>query len=109
MFRFSSFLAAAVLATAVPALAALPTFTGRVVHVSTDNIKVQRADGTVKSFLLVPHFDQVFQFDGRTTYQMKRLQNGDRVRVFYDEHALGIRHADRIVDLSARGDRVVHG
>jgi hypothetical protein len=38
----------------------------------------------------------VFQFDGKTTYQMKRLP-GKRARVYYDDRALGIRHADRIV------------
>ncbi len=84
--------------TAVPALAATHEFSGRVVHVSTDNIKVQNMpSGKVLSFLIVPHFDQVFQFDGKTTYQMKRLTPGKRVKVYYDERALGVRHADRIV------------
>jgi len=83
---------------AVPALAATHEFSGRVLHVSTDNIKVKNMrSGKVLSFLIVPHFDQVFQFDGKTTYQMKHLTSGKRVRVYYDERALGIRHADRIV------------
>jgi hypothetical protein len=83
---------------AVPAFAATHEFSGRVVHVSTDNIKVENMPSRkVLSFLVVPHFDQVFQFDGKTTYQMKRLTPGKRVKVYYDERALGIRHADRIV------------
>ncbi len=86
-----------IVGTAVPAFAATHEFSGRVLHVSTDNIKVENMpSGKVLSFLIVPHFDQVFQFDGKTTYQMKRLP-GKRVKVYYDERALGIRHADRIV------------
>ncbi len=86
------------LSAAQPAAAATHEFTGRVVHVSTDNIKVENMpSGHVMSFLLMPHFDQVFQFDGKTTYQMKHLRPGKRVSVFYDDRALGIRHADRIV------------
>jgi hypothetical protein len=87
-----------ILGTAIPAFAATHEFTGQVLHVSTDNIKVENLrSGNVQSFLIVPHFDQVFQFDGKTTYQMKRLTAGNRVKVYYDERALGIRHADRIV------------
>ena len=82
---------------AAPATAATHEFSGRVLHVSTDNIKVEnKANGKTQSFLVMPHFDQVFQFDGKTTYQMKRLP-GKRVKVYYDERALGIRHVDRIV------------
>jgi hypothetical protein len=82
---------------AAPAFASTREFSGRVLHVSTDNFKVKNwANGKVASFLLLPHFDQVFQFDGKTTYQMKRLP-GKRARVYYDDRALGIRHADRIV------------
>lgn len=82
--------------TTLPALA--DTFYGYVEHVSTENIKVYdpRTEQT-KSFLLVPKFDQVFQFDGKTTYQMKRLRPGTFVKVIYDQHALGARHADKIV------------
>ena len=50
-----------------PAQSATMKFTGRVVHVSTDNIKVESTNGKVMSFMLLPHFDQVFQFDGKTT------------------------------------------
>jgi hypothetical protein len=88
------------LGTALPALASTHEFTGRVLHVSTENIKVKNTpSGQTMSFLLLPHFDQVFRFDGKTTYQMKFLHPGKHVAVYYDERALGIRHADRIVVL----------
>jgi len=32
---------------------------------------------------------------------MTKIKSGDRVTIYYDQKALGIRHADRIVDLSA--------
>ena len=74
---------------------------GTLVHISTTNIKV-KDDKTGKelSFLLVPHFDQVFSGDGKTTYQMKALHSGQLVKVFYDQKMLGARHADRILVLN---------
>jgi hypothetical protein len=87
--------------TAAPA-AAVPVGSswveGTLVHVSTTNIKI-KDDKTGKelSFALVPHFDQVFSGDGKTTYQMKSLHSGQLVKVFYDQKMLGMRHADRIL------------
>ena len=74
---------------------------GTLVHISSANIKV-KDDKTGKelSFLLVPHFDQVFSDDGKTTYQMKALHSGQLVKVFYDQKLLGQRHADRILVLN---------
>jgi len=74
---------------------------GTLVHVPSANIKV-KDDKTGKelSFLLVPHFDQVFSADGKTTYQMKALHSGQLVKVFYDQKLLGARHADRILVLN---------
>jgi hypothetical protein len=74
---------------------------GTLVHVSDNNIKV-KDDKTGKelSFLLVPHFDQVFSSDGKSTYQMKALHSGQLVKVFYDQKFLGQRHADRILVLN---------
>jgi hypothetical protein len=74
---------------------------GTLVHISTNNIKI-KDDKTGKelSFLLVPHFDQVFSDDGKTTYQMKALHSGQLVKVFYDQKLLGQRHADRILVLN---------
>jgi hypothetical protein len=71
---------------------------GTLVHISTTNIKI-KDDKTGKElgFLLVPHFDQVFSSDGKTTYQMKSLHSGQLVKVFYDQKFLGYRHADRIL------------
>jgi len=80
---------------------------GTLVHVSSANIKV-KDDKTGKelSFLLVPHFDQVFSGDGKTTYQMKALHSGQLVKVFYDQKLLGARHADRILVLNRMETKV---
>ena len=74
---------------------------GTLVHISTSNIKI-KDDKTGKElgFVLVPHFDQVFSADGKTTYQMKSLHSGQLVKVFYDQKAFGIRHADSILVLN---------
>ena len=74
---------------------------GTLVHISSANIKV-KDDKTGKelSFLLVPHFDQVFSYNGKETYQMKSLHSGQLVKVFYDQKLLGARHADRILVLN---------
>jgi hypothetical protein len=74
---------------------------GTVTHVSTTNIKVKVAStGQELSFLLVPHFDRVFSSDGKTTVQMSTIHPGSLVKVYYDQKALGIRHADRILVLN---------
>ena len=74
---------------------------GTLVHISSTNIKI-KDDKTGKElgFLLVPHFDQVFSDDGKTTYQMKALHSGQLVKVYYDQKFLGARHADRILVLN---------
>jgi len=74
---------------------------GTLVHISDNNIKV-KDDKTGKelSFLLVPHFDQVFSSNGKSTYQMKALHSGQLVKVYYDQKLLGQRHADRILVLN---------
>jgi len=73
------------------------TFSGIVRHVSMQNIKVY--DPKTKqtlSFVILPKFDQVFSDDGKATYQMKNIKAGQYVKVYYDQHALGARHADKI-------------
>jgi hypothetical protein len=76
---------------------------GTLVHVSTNNIKVKDdKTGQSLSFLLVPHFDRIFSSDGKTTVQMSTLHPGALVKVFYDQKALGIRHADRILVLNRK-------
>ena len=80
---------------------------GTLVHISTNNIKVMTPTQTL-SFLLVPHFDQIFTSDGKTTYQMKSLHSGQLVKVFYDQKFLGQRHADRILVLN-RHEMAVKG
>jgi hypothetical protein len=95
---------ATMVATAVPAPAATVGSSwveGTLVHISSANIKVKDdKTGQELSFLLVPHFDQVFSEDGKTTYQMKALHSGQLVKVFYDQKMLGARHADRILVLN---------
>ncbi len=76
---------------------------GTLVHVSSSNIKVKDdKTGQELGFLLVPHFDQVFSSDGKSTYQMRSLHSGMLVKVFYDQKLLGARHADRILVLNRR-------
>jgi hypothetical protein len=96
-------LAAITAPVAAPAAVGTAVFEGNIVHISTDNIKVANPKETL-SFLLVPHFDQVFSSDGKTTYQMKKLHTGQLVKVYYDQKALGARHADRIIVLT-RGEQ----
>src|SRR5277367_5980205 len=57
-----------------PAIAA-STFYGIVIHVSDNSIKVEdtRTKQTL-AFEIVPHFDQLFSADGKTTYQMKDIK-----------------------------------
>jgi opacity protein-like surface antigen len=88
------------LAVASPALAKDDsTFYGRIVHVSSNNVKVQSKSGQTLSFLILPKFKNVWSDDGKTTYQMSFLHNGTAVEILYDQSALGARHADKIIVL----------
>ncbi len=101
--RFGAMLALLTLSTTLPAAASITkVFSGKVVHVSTDNLKVTGA-GQTMSFLVVPHFDQIFSDHDKTTYQMRSVHAGMFVRVYYDQRAFGARHADRIILLNAYG------
>jgi hypothetical protein len=76
---------------------------GSLVHISTTNVKViDDKTGKELSFLLVPHFDQIFSEDGKTTYQMSALRRDQLIKVYYDQKFLGQRHADRIEVLNRR-------
>jgi hypothetical protein len=72
-------------------------FDGVVTHVSVNNIKVRSGAGQELSFLLVPRFNKIFKSDGNTTVQMKDIKAGNYVRIYFDQGALGARHADRIL------------
>lgn len=100
-----SLLTAGVASTPAPAKAGIPHYwAGYVVHVSTTNIKVEnKARTETLSFALVPHFKQVFSADGKTTYQMADIKPGMPVRIVYDQHLLGMRHADKIYVLNQVG------
>lgn len=88
------------LAVASPALAKDDsTFYGRIVHVSSNNLKVQSKSGQILSFLILPKFKNIWSDDGKTTYQMSFLHNGTPVEVLYDQSALGARHADKVIVL----------
>lgn len=73
------------------------SFYGDVVHTSVANVKVyDPKNKQTLSFVLTPKFDKLFSKDGKTTYQMKELKDGQYVRVVYDQKLLGVRHADKI-------------
>lgn len=100
----ASFVASLLWFSASSALADNKVWTGQVMHVSTTNIKVENGEGVqtcdqVLSFLLVPKFNQVFSDDGNTTLQMTDIKPGMWVTIYYDQSALGARHADKIVVL----------
>jgi len=99
---------AVLIATFTPRIAlAASTFYGIVVHVSTENIKVQNSKTKqTLSFVIFPKFDQIFSADGKTTYQMKNIHAGRYVGVIYDQKALGARHADRIYLLNNANERI---
>jgi hypothetical protein len=107
---FRARLAALVAALAIVSLFVAPAgarvkagsqiFEGLVEHVSPNNLKVvnPKTKQTL-SFLLVPHFGKIFKSDGKTA-QEKELAEGAYVKVYYDQKALGARHADRILILN---------
>lgn len=88
----------------LPAAAVNKIWTGYVVHVSTDNIKVINSEGTqTLSFLILPKFKQVFSGDGKTTYQMAQVKRNMLVKVYFDQNLLGSRHADKIYVINDNG------
>jgi hypothetical protein len=88
----------------LPAAAVNKIWTGYVVHVSTDNIKVINSEGTqTLSFLILPKFNQLFSDDGKTTYQMSQLKRNMLVKVYFDQNLLVSRHADKIYVINDDG------
>jgi hypothetical protein len=88
----------------LPAAAVDKIWTGYVVHVSTDNIKVINSEGTqTLSFLILPKFKNVFSGDGKTTYQMAQVKRNMLVKVYFDQNLIGSRHADKIYVLNDNG------
>ena len=114
LFRLNLILAAAfafVAGAVSPSLATTAgsqIFTGIVIHVSTNNIKVENPKTKqALSFLLVPHFNQVFSSDGKTTAQMSAIKPGGYVKIYYDQKAFGVKHADRILVLNQANQPVM--
>ena len=82
-------------------------FYGYVVHVSTQNIKVQDPQSKqTLSFLLVPKFQSVFSDDGKTTIQMAQIHPNSYVRIDYDQKFVGARHADKIIVMTKHNKKV---
>jgi hypothetical protein len=107
LLRGFAVLALLVLVVAPSAAWAANTFYGETVHISTSNIKVRDPrTGQVLSFEILPHFDQIFSADGKTTYQMKDIHDGHYVGVIYDQKALGARHADKIYIMNNANQRI---
>ena len=104
-FAIIAVLIAVILGSALPATAKIkPAYwTGNVVHVSVDNIKVEDDTGHTLSFIILPKFKNVFSANGKTTYQQASIHNGMRVKVVYDQKVLGTRHADKIFILDPHG------
>jgi hypothetical protein len=97
----ATFVLSAVSISASAALADNKIWTGQVVHVSTTNIKVHNGEacGETISFVVVPKFNHILSDEGNTTYQMTDIKPGMWVTVYYDQSALGVRHADEIMVL----------
>ena len=91
--------AASLVTLSAPAQAKNAYWIGRITHVSTTNIKVTDKTGKELSFLILPKFKNIWSDDGKTTYQMAFLKNGQKVEVVFDQTALGARHADKIIVL----------
>jgi hypothetical protein len=105
--RLLTALAAAAALFAPQIALAANTFYGLAVHVSTTNIKVRDPkNGETLSFEIVPHFYRIFSPDGKTTYQMKDIHDGQYVAVIYDQKALGVRHADEIYIMDNANQRL---
>ena len=82
-------------------------YEGLVKHVSTTNLQV--FNPTTKktlSFVLVPRFGNVFKADGRTTAQLKDIAPGQYVKVYYDQKAFGVVHADRVLIMSSSNSKL---
>ena len=98
LFLAASLAVAAIAPGGVSAKVGSANFSGIVDHVSANSIKVtDPVSHQSLGFLILPKFDQVFSADGKTTYQMKAIKPGQYVKVYYDQRALGARHADRIL------------
>ncbi len=99
--------AVAVASASAAVKAGSQVYYGLVKHVSTTDLKVY--DPKTKKtmgFVLVPRFGNVFKSDGRTAQQVNDLKAGQYVKVYYDQKALGVVHADRILIMSS-GDSVM--
>jgi hypothetical protein len=105
--RFAVTIVAAAAFLAPQIAMAASTFYGETVHVSTTNIKVRDPHtGQILSFEILPHFYRIFSANGKTTYQMKDIHNGQYVAVIYDQKALGMRHADDIYIMNNANQRL---
>ncbi|HME82525.1 MAG TPA: hypothetical protein VKF82_10640 [Candidatus Eremiobacteraceae bacterium] len=104
MLAFVALVVACAAIQPLPAAAVNKIWSGYVVHVSTNNIKVINSEGTqTQSFLILPEFKNVFSADGKTTYQMAQIKRNMLVKIYYDRNLVGQTHADTIYVLNAAG------
>lgn len=84
-------------AASVNAKQADAVFAGTVLHSSTHSIKVKNPrSGEVLEFQIIPRLTRL---EGHLkSHTMSAVRPGDFVKVYYDQHFLGLRHADRIID-----------
>lgn len=82
-----------------PAAAKTHVLTGRVVHVSDANIKIEKSGQTL-SFIVAPKLTRVLSADGKRAYRWSYVRAGMLVRVVFDQTLLGARHADRVYILA---------
>jgi len=90
-------LAASLLPSVATAKRPDAVFYGTVVHSSTHGIKVKNPkSGQALEFQIVPRLTRL---EGHLkAHNMSAIRPGDFVTVYYDQHFLGLRHADRIID-----------
>ncbi|HEY9085612.1 MAG TPA: hypothetical protein VIN40_06720 [Candidatus Tyrphobacter sp.] len=106
-YRLGIAIAAAAALLAPQVAMAASTFYGEAIHVSTTNIKVRNPrSGQILSFEILPHFYRIFSANGKTTYQMKDVHDGQYVAIIYDQKALGMRHADDIYIMNNANQRL---
>ncbi|HEV3156333.1 MAG TPA: hypothetical protein VGZ00_03205 [Candidatus Baltobacteraceae bacterium] len=83
------------------------TFYGIARHVAVNSIKVYNPKTKeTLGFEVLPKFDQIFSYDGKTTYQMDHIKAGQYVAIVYDQKTLGVRHADKIILLDNANETI---
>jgi hypothetical protein len=72
------------------------TYTGKITHITVNEVKVKNLNGKELSFLIAPSFKNIWSADGKTGYQLADLKAGSQVQLIYHSQ-LGIHYADKII------------